>query len=207
MPQAPAFLVVDTNCFIRLLFSPLRPVLGSTVAGYKLVTIVELANELGPGTEVVERNPWLLDRQVQEELAGNCLKFREPKKSAMLAEAKRLRTEGNSLLRRYCIERNLEVVRQLSAADAKALAAAQIVGGLLASDEWPLAFVADRASDVPSVLTSVAVVHLMESDCKITRAQRLEAVSGWVKNGEKLPQHWSQQYQELFGERPPDGQS
>lgn len=65
MPPPPTYLVVDTNCFIRLLFSPLRPVLGSTFAGYKLVTLSELANEVGPGTEVVERNPWLLDPAVQ----------------------------------------------------------------------------------------------------------------------------------------------
>jgi hypothetical protein len=207
MPPPPTYLVVDTNCFIRLLFSPLRPVLGSTFAGYKLVTLTELANEVGPGTEVVERNPWLLDPAVQTELAGNCLKFREPKKSAMFSEAKRLRSEGNTLLRKYCTDKKLDKVRELSAADAKALAAAQTVGGLLATDEWPLAFVAERASDVPAVLTSVAVVHLMEKDGKITREQRIEVVTGWVKSGEKLPQHWANQYKELFGEEPPDGQS
>lgn len=207
MPAPPTLLVVDTNCFIRLLFSPLRPVLGSTFAGYKLVTLTELANEVGPGTEVVERNPWLLDPAVQAELAVNCLKFREPKKSAMLSEAKRLRSEGNTLLRKYCTDKKLDKVRELSAADARALAAAQTVGGLLATDEWPLAFVAERASDVPTVLTSVSVVHLMEKDGKITREQRIEVVTGWVKSGEKLPQHWAKQYKELFGEEPPNGQS
>ncbi|MDN3918735.1 hypothetical protein [Roseateles violae] len=207
MPSPPTLLVVDTNCFIRLLFSPLRPVLGSTFAGYRLVTLAELADEVGPGTEVVERHPWLLEKAVQKELAGNCLKLREPKKSAMLGEAKWLRTEGNSLLRKYCVDQQLDKVRELSVADAKALAAAQVVKGHLATDEWPLAFVADRASEVQTVLTSVAVVHLMEMDGKITREQRIETVTDWVKNGEKLPQRWVEQYKALFGEEPPDGQS
>ena len=127
MPLPPTLLVVDTNCFIRLLFSPLRPVLGSTFAGYRLVTLVELADEVCAGTEVVERHPWLLDADVQRELAGNCLKLREPKKSTMFREAKRLRSEGNTLLRKYCTDKNLDKVRELSAADAKALAAAQTV--------------------------------------------------------------------------------
>lgn len=207
MPPPPTLLVVDTNCFIRLLFSPLRPVLGSTFAGYRLVTLVELADEVGPGTEVAERHPWLLEEAVQKELAGNCLKLREPKKSVTFSEARRLRSEGNTLLRKYCTDNKLDKIRELSAADAKALAAAQTVGGLLATDEWPLAFVAERASDVSTVLTSVAVVHLMEKDAKITREQRIETVTGWVKSGEKLPRHWAQQYKDLFGEEPPDGQS
>jgi len=207
MPPPPTLLVVDTNCFIRLLFSPLRPVLGSTVSGYKLVTLAELADEVGPGTEVAERHPWLLEAAVQKELVGNCLKLREPKKSAMHGEAKWLRTEGNTLLRKYCVDKKLDKIRELSAADAKALAAAQVVKGHLATDEWPLAFVAQRASDVPTVLTSVAVVQLMEKDGKITREQRIETVTGWVKTGEKLPQHWAQQYRDFFGEEPPDAQS
>jgi len=207
MPPPPTLLVVDSNCFIRLLFSPLRPVLGSTFAGYRLVTLAELADELGPGTEVVERNPWLLDPAVQEELVRNCLKFREPKKSAMFSEAKRLRSEGNTLLRKYCTDQKLDKVRELSAADSKALAAAQVVKGHLATDEWPLAFVAERASEVETVLTSVAVVHMMEGDGKITREQRIETVTGWVKSGEKLPRHWFQQYKSLYAEEPPNGQS
>lgn len=207
MPPAQTFVVVDTNCFIRLLFSPLRPVLGSTIAGHKFLSLIELAREVGPGTAVAERYPWLLDPAVQVELAGNCLKFREPKKTSIFNEANRLRTEGNSLLRKYCLAKNLDKVRELSSTDARALAAAQVMGCLLATDEWPLAFVAERASDVPVPLTSVAIVHLMEKDAKITREQRIEAVSGWLKNDERLPSLWVKQYKELFYEEPPDSQS
>lgn len=207
MPSAPNLVVVDTNCFIRLLFSPLRPVLGSTFAGYKLITLAELKEEVGPGTEVADRNPWLLNQDVQRELANNCLKVREPKKSDILKWAKHFRKEGNSLLHKYCLTKKLEKIRELSLPDAKALATAQVMAGLLATDEWPLTYVAQEASDVPNVLTSVSVVHLMEQEGKISRQQRIDVVVGWLKNGEKLLQQWPQQYKELFKEEPPSGQS
>lgn len=199
--------VVDTNCFVRLLFSPLRPILGSTFNGHRLMTILELVGELAPGTDVVERNPWLLEAAVQKELANNCLKLREPKKSAVLKEAKRLRSEGNTLLRKYCTDNHLDKVRELSAADSKALATAQVIGGVLATDDWPLVFVAERATDVSSVLSSVALVHLMEADSKITSKQRIDVVAGWVKSKEALPQNWAHQYKQLFGQKPPDSQA
>lgn len=68
MPAKPTIVVVDTNCFIRLLFSPLRPVLGATFGGYQLMTLADLVAECGPGTEVAERHAWLLEPDVQAEL-------------------------------------------------------------------------------------------------------------------------------------------
>jgi hypothetical protein len=66
--------------------------------------------------------------------------------------------------------------------------------------------VARETSDVPEVLTSIAVIHMMELDGKISREQRVAVVSSWVKLGEKLPGAWHGQYRELFEEEPPDGQ-
>jgi rRNA maturation endonuclease Nob1 len=207
MPPKPTIVVVDTNCFIRLLFSPLRPILGSTFCGYKLVTLVELKNEVGPGTEVAERNPWLLDEAVQKELDDNCLAVREPKKTNIREQAKHFRSEGNALLRKLCAAKGLNQVRELSSADAKALATAQVLDAALATDEWPLAHVATEASDVQEVLTSLSLVGLIERDGKISRSERIDLVASWVKSGEKLPQDWAAKYRQLFGEEPPDGQS
>ena len=206
-PQPPTILVVDTNCFIRLLFSPLRPVLGATFAGYKLLTLLELAVECGPGTSVTKRNPWLLDEAVQQELASNCLMLRKPKSTKVAEFTRYFRSQGNSLLRKHCLDKSLDKVRELSTADAKALAAAQVLQGALATDEWPLGFVAERASDVEQVFTSVDVLHLMEGDGKIAGAQRVEVVSSWVQHGEKLPLNWRDRYRALFGEEPPNAQS
>lgn len=207
MPAAkPTIVVVDTNCYIRLLFSPLRPVLGETFAGHMLMTLMELAEECGPGTEVAERHPWLLDVAVQQELQASCLKVRDPKKSQIVAGIKYFRREGNSLLRRHCLANRLDKVRELSSADCRALATAQVLGARLATDEWPLALVAGEISDVPAVLTSIAVIHMMELDGKISREQRVAVVSSWVKHGEKLPGAWHMQYRHLFQEEPPDGQ-
>jgi|TARA_B100001105_G_scaffold193316_1_gene157363 hypothetical protein len=207
MPAKPTIVVVDTNCFIRLLFSPLRPVLGATFGGYLLMTLADLVGECGPGTEVAERHPWLLEPDVQAELQKNCLKLREPKKTDMANLAKQFRSNGNSRLRKHCEAKKLKKIRELSRADVNALAAAQVLGGPLATDEWPLTMVANEQSDVPLVLTSVAIVHLIEKDGKISREQRIEVVANWVKHGEKLPDDWRDQYKALFGEEPPDGQT
>ena len=111
------------------------------------------------------------------------------------------------MLRKHCLDKSLDKVRELSTADAKALAAAQVLQGALATDEWPLGFVAERASDVEQVFTSVDVLHLMEGDGKIAGAQRVEVVSSWVQHGEKLPLNWRDRYRALFGEEPPNAQS
>lgn len=121
--------------------------------------------------------------------------------------ARRFRSTGNALLRKHCEAKKLKKVRELSRADANALGAAQTLGGPLATDEWPLTMVAEEQSDVPVVLTSVAIVHLMEKDSKISREQRIEVVANWVKHGEKLPDNWRDQYKALFAEEPPDGQT
>lgn len=208
MPVAkPTLVVVDTNCFIRLLFSTLRPVLGATFGGYQLVTLVELAAECGPDTEVAQRHPWLQDPAVQAELLANCLKLREPKKTKAQEHSRYFRREGNAVLRKHCEKHQIELVRELSLADAKALGAAQAINAVLATDEWPLALVAGEVSDVPAVWTSLTIIHLMEADGKISREQRVQVVADWLKHGEKLPQEWRVQYRALFNEAPPDGQA
>jgi len=207
MPAKPTIVVVDTNCFIRLLFSPLRPVLGATFGGYQLMTLADLAAECGPDTEVVERHPWLLQSDVQAELAKNCLSFREPKKTEMGLHARRFRVTGNALLRKHCEAKKMKRVRELSRSDANALAAAQTLGVPLATDEWPLTLVAREQSDVPLVMTSISIVHFMERDGKISAQQRIEVVASWVKHGEALPDGWRDEYRHLFGKTPPDAQS
>jgi hypothetical protein len=39
MSDQPKLVIVDTNCYVRLYFSPLRPILGQVVGGYHLVTL------------------------------------------------------------------------------------------------------------------------------------------------------------------------
>lgn len=205
--KKPTIVVVDTCCFIRLMFSPLRPLLGSAIGGYQLMTLANLAKECGPGTEVVERNPWLLAPDVQDELTKNCLKFREPKTSEVRKWAKTFLERGNSLLRTHCIAQKMDLIRELSRADVYALAAAQVLDVPLATDEWPLTWAAERVSDVEVILTSVALLHIMEKSGKITREQRVNIAATWVKQDEKLPANWRNQYKELFQDEPPDGQA
>lgn len=171
------------------------------------MTLVELARELGPDTAVVERNPWLTGASVQQQLLASCLTFTPEQVQEIAAETRHLSLVGNSLLRTHCEKNRLDKVRHLSIPDARALATAQVLGAKLATDEWPLTLVAERATDVPAPLTSLAVVHLMELDNKISREERIKVVGDWVKHGEYLPSGWQKQYLELFGEAPPTGQS
>ena len=206
-PNSPIIVVVDTNCFIRLLFSPLRPVLGATFSGHKLMTLIRLADECGPGTAVAERNPWLLEASVQKELIASCIKLRQPKTSQVDESAKYFRKEGNSLLRNYCNTQGIQTVRELSITDSHALATAQVLKFKLATDEWPLTLVAKRASDVTEVMTSLDIIHLMELDGKVSKAQRTEVVTRWLMHDERLPNNWRDHYIELFKEEPPTSQS
>lgn len=203
----PKFVIVDTNCYIRLLFSPLRPILGSTLGGRRLMTLTDLASECGASTGAAAGHPWLLDQSIQAELAANRLKLRQPKSGQVEAWAKHFRQSGNKLLREHCLAAGLSIVRELSLADARCLAAAEVTKSLLATDEWPLTLVAKELSDVEQVLTSVDVVRQMETDLKISRAQRIAIVSGWLRDGQNLPRDWQSRYLVLFGEEPPDAQT
>ncbi len=203
MPAKPILLVVDTNCFIRLLFSSVRPILGSVIAGHRLVSLNDLAKECSVESEVTRRHPWLLDSTIQEELSQNCLRLREPKSSAVRQWATRMREQGNRLLREECHRRQLKATRELSWTDVCALATAQVVGGALATDEWPLRWAAERVSDVEAVFSSLGILHLMEIDKKIGRSERVATVSGWMLQGEHLPNSWRAEYLQLFGESPP----
>jgi len=38
MSDQPKLVIVDTNCYVRLYYSPLRPILGQVVGGYPLTS-------------------------------------------------------------------------------------------------------------------------------------------------------------------------
>lgn len=42
---ATCFLLIDTNAFLRLYFSPVLPLLGEVIGGYKLMTLESLVGE------------------------------------------------------------------------------------------------------------------------------------------------------------------
>lgn len=207
MPPAPKKIIVDTNCYIRLYCSPVRPILGSVVGGYKLMTLAELKLETSLHTDVIARNPWMSAMDIQAELAAACFKFREPKTSQIKAAAVISRRMGDSFLRQYCQSQKIQKIRTLSSADALALATADVLDISLATDEWPMTLVAGKMLAGVRLFTSIGLLHLMEAAGSLSEAQRLETIRIWCLTNEQLPRSWQQEYSALFGTAPPDGQS
>lgn len=205
MSNVPKKIIIDTNCYIRLYCSQVRPILGYEFGGYQLFTITELKLETDLNTDVIARNPWMANVDIQAELKSACLKLREPKKSNIAVVANTTRKLGNLLLQKYCKDQNTERLRTLSAADCAALATADVLDACLATDEWPLRLVAENTEI--ELFTSVGILHLMEYAKSLTKQGRIETVRSWCLNNEALHRDWKKEYRQLFGDEPPDAQS
>jgi predicted nucleic acid-binding protein len=198
-------IIVDTNCYIWLYCSPVRPIMGHEFGGYQLFTITELKLETDLNSDVIARNPWMANVDIQTELASACLKLREPKKSNIANVANTTRKVGNLLLQKYCKAQNTERLRTLSSADCAALATADVLDVCLATDEWPLRLVAESVG--VTLFTSVGILRLMESAGSLTIETRIETVRSWCLTNEALHRDWKTEYREFFGDEPPDAQS
>lgn len=210
MPQ-PRIVVVDTNCYVRLLYSPLRPLLGKVVAGLKFMTTADLAAETMFQKGLGGRQSWLADPAIQADLAAAIVKLREPKKSRMLEEAHYFRRAGNTMLRTYCTAQNIHV-RELSTVDAKAWATAVQINGILATDEWPLRKASnfidadDQGNKLP-LFHTLELLALLEGAGELTSLQRLDMMRNWRMSDEKLHRNADAEYRRLFGEEPPNAQA
>lgn len=207
----PKIVIVDTNCFVRLYFSVLRPMLGVEVAGHTLMTIKELANETTGNTGLTVRHPWLANADVQADLNTAILQLAEDDDDQYDEDADYYRTEGDEYLERYCKARNLDEIRQLSMADAKALAIALDRGYILATDEWPLRefsqFVEPDENGNPiTIMSSLQLLKLFLDAGQMSLDQVRATVRGWIQNAERLPYGWWDEYRALFGEPPPNAQ-
>jgi hypothetical protein len=185
--------------------------LGKVVAGYKLVTTVDLAAETAGTSGLGARQAWLAAPEIQAELAAATLKFREPKKSKLEAEAAAFRAVGNAVIRRHCESQGI-VLRSLSAVDSRAWAAAAVLGGVLATDEWPMRLAASKAEvdddgNTLSIFTTIELVHLLEKSGELTRAQRIDVIRSWKISGEAIHRDTDATYRRLFNEEPPNAQA
>lgn len=208
MPAKPAkFVIVDTNCYVRLYLSPVRPILGSSFGGYKLVTLVELKVECGPGSRVSELYPFLAAQDIQKELDAACLRIREPKKSRIEKLVRTALKLGNKHLAELYKARKTLTPREISGADARALVAADVLDAALATDEWPLNAVATQLAYPEELFDTLDLLALMEKCGGITADQRRETVRTWGAYGEELPRDWDKKYRTLFGEAFPSGQA
>ncbi len=210
MSKQPTLVIVDTNCYVRLYFSPVRPILGSIFSGYQLMTIPDTHMEISVGSNVDARYPWLSEEFLQSQVKASCLNLREPKKGKIQNLAKYLRVQGNIVLDGLLVDGRVQEPRKISMVDAKVLATAEVLSAALATDEWPLILVARELGEVhenAGLFTSLDLLYLMEQGGNLNKEQRVQTVRSWCQNGELLPRNWRERYAELFNDDPPDGQS
>jgi hypothetical protein len=215
MTISPKLVVIDTNCLVRIYFSPLRPILSRSISGYELKTLDGLAREL---KNLANRSDlaWLSDSVILAEVDAATISLTKLQRDAINLEAlgtpsvPGIQQYGNSVLRKEYENKKLRALRTLSLNDAKALAASLVLDAALATDEWPLRLVAedyDSDNGEPiELLSSVELIELLEREKLITREIRVKTYSDWLKNGEALLRESPEIYRRRFSEDPPTAQ-
>lgn len=209
MPISNQLVLVDTNCLVRVYFSPLRPILGRPVAGYELKTLEGLAQEL-KNLAKREDLAWLSHKVILDEVDAATVTLSKLQRDAINQDARAIQMVGNAALYKDYQNRKLRAPRALSLADAKALAACLELNAALSTDEWPLRLVSelydyDDGNPV-KLFSSVELIELLEREGIIDREVRVKIYSDWLKNGEPLLRESSSIYIRLFNEAPPTAQ-
>lgn len=208
MPEKNELVVVDTNCLVRLYFSPVRPLLARPVANHSLKTLDEMAEELRR-LAAGERHAWLSEPVILDEVNGAVIKLTRAQRRSIAAAAVDMRKTGDNILRAYCKKHKLRMLRNLSGVDAFALAAALELKAKLATDEWPLRMVAaqtdadDSVGRVP-LLSSVELLSFVEREGLCTREQSRTTYRNWA-NYQELTRDAPMLFKKLFEEEPPAG--
>jgi hypothetical protein len=209
MTDPTRLVLVDTNCLVRIYFSPLRPILGRPVAGYELKTLDGLAKELKNLAKRADL-AWLSNQVILKEVDAAIVPLTRLQRNAINQDALDIQKVGNATLYKDFKDRKLRAPRALSMADAKALAACLELNAALATDEWPLRLVSelyDYDNGEPVVLlSSVELIELLERDGLISRDVRVKTYSDWLKNGTSLLRESPEIYFRLFNEAPPTAQ-
>lgn len=209
MTDPTKLVLVDTNCLVRVYFSPLRPILARPVAGFELKTLDGLAKEL---KNLAQRQDlaWLSDQVILKEVDAATVSLTRLQSDAINQDALEIQKVGNATLFKDFKDRKLRVSRALSLADAKALAASLELDAALSTDEWPLRLVSalyDYDSGEPvKLFSSVELIELLEREGLINREVRVKTYSDWLKNGEALLRESPEIYFRLFKEAPPTAQ-
>jgi len=210
-PQKPIPIVVDTNCYVRLLFWPQRPLMGRVISTYQLLTTVELTKETVFSSGLHARHPWLAEPSILAELKAATLKFSARTQERIDKEATGFRKSGNSRLHALCGAEKIDT-RILSMVDAQAWATAVRLKGILATDEWPLRYAAkgidiDDDGNKLQVFSTLDVVHLLETGGQMQSCQRKDLMRAWRVAGENLHSEADRDYKQLFGDDPPHAQT
>lgn len=198
------FVFVDTNCFLRLYQSPVIPLLGQDIGGYRLLTLECLIDEFLGNPGLVKSYRWVTDKPVIDDLLRAKLKLSGINQRRVQADRRQLKLFADSFLRDHSRKHNLVPPKSLSSRDLELLGTAIVLKGVVATDEWPLRLVCADLMEDPDyqigVMNSFDILSLLESHGKLCADDRRQTVDSWVRLREKLPGGWKDQYQSLFGE-------
>lgn len=205
---APRIVLIDTNCFLRIYQSPVLPLLGEVIVGHELLTLTILYNEFFNSQKLM-REYAFLDLIIQSEDKSKVLLKLIPAVEEHVRQIMRdHRRYVDEILEKYCASRGISTKR-LSNCDLELLATAIEMEALIATDEWPLAFVVDdlmRDLDEGyriGIMTSVDILYLLEQAGKLSREERILTVKSWMQNAENLHRDWRSFYRKLFNENAP----
>lgn len=193
-------IIVDTNAYLRLYCSSVRPILGGEFGGRRLMIIQELYDEFHNSSQLTHTFHWMATPEARDEMSASVLKFRGENVRRIREKRPEVDAASRVLLAAYCKARGI-ALRSLSLCDRQVLATAAAMGYDVCTDEWPMAYVAEQVDC--HVLSSLQILKAMEMDAKITADQRSNVVADWQRLNEALPKGWQTAYRTLFGDDPP----
>ncbi|CRY38888.1 hypothetical protein [Burkholderia pseudomallei] len=199
-------LLVDTNCFLRIYHSPLRPFLGTDVGGYRILTLGSLLEEFRQSQRLDHEYAWVAADLALEEANGALPNLPDHDREDVANEIRQLRPYAKAFLERHCAREGIPP-KSLSSRDLKLLATAAVFDAAIASDEWPLKLIVEDLTSEDDyqieIVTSLHVLHLLELAGRLDANERRNTVTSWLRCDEKLPRAWRELYRQLFGERAP----
>ncbi|WP_161935337.1 hypothetical protein, partial [Burkholderia pseudomallei] len=197
---------VDTNCFLRIYHSPLRPFLGTDVGGYRILTLGSLLEEFRQSQRLDREYAWVAADLALEEANGALPNLPDHDREDVANEIRQLRPYAKAFLERHCAREGIPP-KSLSSRDLKLLATAAVFDAAIASDEWPLKLIVEDLTSEDDyqieIVTSLHVLHLLELAGRLDANERRNTVTSWLRCDEKLPRAWRELYRQLFGERAP----
>ncbi|KGW29683.1 hypothetical protein Y045_1541 [Burkholderia pseudomallei MSHR2451] len=183
-------LLVDTNCFLRIYHSPLRPFLGTDVGGYRILTLGSLLEEFRQSQRLDREYAWVAADLALEEANGALPNLPDHDREDVANEIRQLRPYAKAFLERHCAREGIPP-KSLSSRDLKLLATAAVFDAAIASDEWPLKLIVEDLTSEDDyqieIVTSLHVLHLLELAGRLDANERRNTVTSWLRCDEKLP--------------------
>ncbi|PMS37552.1 hypothetical protein B0G57_110107 [Trinickia symbiotica] len=204
--QESRLLLVDTNCFLRIYHSSLRPFLGTEVGGFRILTLGSLLEEFRRSPRLDREYAWLVADLAFEEANGVLPELPDHDRDDVRNEIRQLRPYAKAFLERHCARERISP-KSLSSRDLELLATAAVFNAVIASDEWPLKLIVEDLTCEDDyeigIITSLHVLHLLEQAGSLDADERRSTVLSWLRCDEKLPRDWRRLYENLFNERAP----